>query len=211
MLVRNRFVTLEGVATCARSVLGWDVRPAVLFVLAISISGCGGRPFNVKPRPDKTNHEYRASGHVEGVAIRAQALTDEDYLYETFDANLILAGIYPVRLELKNTGSESLEFKRARFELRSAAGRRFSAVNARKAYKNLISYYGVSIYSKTGNQRALEDFSSHSLNIDGKFEAGESRQGLLFFDAPADAFNGGSVTLSAARLPGGESIELKLD
>src|SRR6185369_12727399 len=67
-------------------------------VAAALTAGCGGKPFNVKPRPSLSKTDYRASGKVDGVGIQADAITDEDYLFEIFDANLIQAGVYPVRI-----------------------------------------------------------------------------------------------------------------
>jgi hypothetical protein len=181
---------------------------------ATVLSGCGGRPFNIKPRPVTPNVEYRSRGEIAGVSFLAKTLTDEDYLYDNFDANLILAGVYPVSLKLTNNGSEVLELKKARFEIRSESGKRFKVSDARRSYKRLISYYEITLYSKDGYRRSLDDFSSHAIDLKSPLAPGESRQGILFFAVPAEDSAAGSFTLVASRIRSGRAsstLELKLD
>jgi hypothetical protein len=158
----------------------------VLVLLAAigSLTGCGARPFNVKPRPSLVKADYGASGTLDGVGIQAQAITDEDYLYEIFDANLIQAGIYPVRIRITNSGSDTIELKRAKFGIKSGAGKLFKVVEGRRAYKRLISYYELTLYSKDGYKRSLGDFESHVLDTASPLPPGESRDGILFFLVP---------------------------
>src|SRR4029078_13430692 len=102
--------------------------------------------------------EHGPSGTRDGMGIQAQAITDEDYLYEIFDANLIQAGVYPVRIRVTNNGAGALELKRAKFEIKSGTGKPFGVAEARRVYKRLISYYELSLYSKDGYKRSLSDF-----------------------------------------------------
>jgi hypothetical protein len=148
------------------------------------------------------------------VAIQAETITDEDYLYDNFDANLILAGVYPVSLKVTNSGAEVLELKRARFEIRSETGKRFGVSDARRAYKRLISYYEISLYSKNGYKRSLDDFSSHAFDLKAPLGPGESRQGILFFAVPATDSAGSDFTLVSSRIRRGRAdstLELKLN
>jgi hypothetical protein len=182
---------------------------AVLF--AISAFGCG-RPFNVKTHADLPAPDHAAKATLDGVAVEAQAITDEDLLYDTFDANLISAGVLPVRVKVTNSGGEIIDLKRARFEVQ-ARGRRFKAVNANKAFKRLISFYGISVYAKSGYKESLDAFSAYALDVMNPLGAGESRQGLLFVLMPAEAARDTGLTLAIAKLSsktGGASVELKL-
>ncbi len=188
--------------------------PALLVVAGL-LAGCGGKPFNVKPRPSLSKPDYGASGQIDGVGIQAEAITDEDYLYEIFDANLIQAGVYPVRIRMTNNGSDPLELKRAKFGIKSGAGKPFRVAEARRAYKRLISYYELSLYNKDGYKRSLSDFKSHALDTDSPLGPGDSRDGILFFLLPAEVAREGGLTFEAARLNSsqartGSSLELKL-
>jgi hypothetical protein len=173
--------------------------------------GCG-KPFNVKTRADLPPANYAATAATDSISIQALAITDEDFLYETFDANLISAGVLPVRVMLKNSGDRPLDLQRARFEVRQQAGRGFKAVDAGAAFKRLISYYEISLYNKAGYKDSLGTFSEYAVDLKTPLESGQSRQGLIFFLVPGEAAHGGGLTLVVSRL-GAEShvpIELKL-
>lgn len=131
---------------------------SALLLLASAQFGCG-RPFSVKTQPNLPSASYPAKATVDSVAVEAQAITDEDFLYDTFDANLISAGVLPVRVMVTNSGGEAVDLKSARFEIEARAGR-FKAVEARKAFKRLISYYEIKAYSKSGYTESLEAFAA---------------------------------------------------
>jgi hypothetical protein len=182
--------------------------------LAAAAFGCG-RPFNVKTEPALPPASYAAKATLDGIAVEAHALTDEDFLYDRFDANLIAAGVLPVRVMLTNSGGETVDCKNARFEIETQSGR-FKAVDARKAFKRLISYYGISAYSKSGYNESLEAFASHALDVGAPLASAQSRQGMLFFLAPAEATRQPGIRLVIARLTskksdGSANVALKLN
>src|SRR5262245_36302775 len=108
----------------------------VLAFLAL-LAGCG-KPFNVKPKPDKVVANYHARAEINGLTIEAAALRDENYLYDNFEANPHLADLLPVRIRVVNTGPEGVALKDAKFELRQAEkGSRFQLVSASRAYEKL--------------------------------------------------------------------------
>jgi hypothetical protein len=190
------------------------VGPVIIVVFGL-LTGCGGRPFNVKPRPSLSKADYRTSGQINGVGIQADAITDEDYLFEIFDANLIQAGIYPVRIRMTNTGAGALEMKRTKFGIKSADGKRFQMAEAGRAYKRLISYYELQLYSKNGYKRSLNDFKSYALDTGSALGPGDSRDGILFFLLPVEVAYEGGLTFEAGRLNGKQAstngtLELKL-
>jgi len=153
--------------------------------LLVSAVGCG-RPFDVKTatRPAVANYDSKAT--LDSVSVEAQAVTDENYLYDNFDANLILAGVMPVRVRLTNVSTDSVAAKDARFEL-EAQGQHYKAVEPKKALKRLMSYYEISAYSKAGYRKSLEAIASHALDLETPIDAGQSRQGLVFFLLPVAA------------------------
>ena len=175
--------------------------------------GCG-RPFNVKTATVPTTASYASKAMVDSVSVEAKAVTDEDFLYDNFDANLISAGVIPVRVRLTNASTETMVGKDSRFEL-EAQNKRYKAVEPKKAFKRLISYYGVSLYSKSGYRESLEAFGSHSLDLATPLPAGESRQGLVFFLVPVESARQTGLTLFVDRLGGrsggGSPTVLKLN
>ena len=188
---------------------------APLLLLVASLPACGGKPFNVKPRPDVPAADYDVKAAAGELTVHAEAVWDEDFLYETFDANLILAGVLPVRVMVANGAQEPVDLKKAKFEIR-AAGRAYKAISAKSAFEKMISYYGITTYSKPGYKESQADFASHALDLASPLGAGESRQGMLFFQVPAEAARGAGLTLVARRLDAKKQkadspIELKLN
>src|SRR4249919_380696 len=79
------------------------VTTVLLVLTAIMAGGCGA-PFNIKTRADMPAPNYAAPASAGAVTLNAQALLDEDLLFDTFDANLILAGVLSVRVKLTSSG-----------------------------------------------------------------------------------------------------------
>jgi hypothetical protein len=181
-----------------------------LLVVGVTL-GCG-KPFNVKTHPSLPGSNYAAKGSIDEITVEAHAVTDEDLLYDTFDANLIVAGVLPVRIALTNSGGDVVDLKKSRFEIQTHAGR-FKSVEAKKAFKRLISYYGISAYSKSGYQESLEAFVSHSIDLTTPLAAAQSRQGLVFFLVPVEAARQADLTLDIRRLKSksDQAVSLKLN
>jgi hypothetical protein len=191
------------------------LRPIIICTLCLffgALSGCG-KPFNVKTKTNLPPANYAAGSTTDNISIQAQAIKDEDLLYDTFDANLIAAGVLPVRVTLNNSSSRAVDLQQARFEIRPQDGRGFKAVDARTAFKRLISYYEIKAYNKDGYKESLGTFSEYGVDLKTPLEPGQSRNGLIFFLAPGGAARGAGLTLVVSRL-GSESrvpVELKLD
>ena len=201
-------------ANSSRRFLFHRVAGSSTLLLAAVAFGCG-RPFNVKSQPDLPPARYAAKATVDAVTVAAQAITDEDFLYDTFDANLISAGVLPIRVMLTNSSAETVDLKNARFEVQSGT-RRFKGVNAQKAFKRLISYYGISAYSKSGYRESLEAFSAYALDLTTPLGGSQSRQGLVFVLMPEEAARETGLTMVIAKLNGKQdgdrgSVALKLN
>jgi hypothetical protein len=194
-------------------------RPRIIplsILLFALLQGCGGKPFNIKPKPDLPAQEPGARVAAGGLSVQAEAVRDEDFLYETFDANLMLAGVLPVRVTVSNAEQEPTDLRKAKFEIRTAAGRTYKAINAKSAFKRLISYYGISTYSKEGYKQSQADFASHALDLQSPLASGASRQGLIFFHIPDEAAREAGLTIVARRLDAkrknpDSDVELKLN
>jgi len=182
---------------------------AVVVFLAVSTLSC--KPFNVKPRIEVPRAATESQAEASGLLIRASVVQDEDWLNDTFDANLILAGIVPVRVELKNNQQTPVELKKARFELKNASARSFESVSAHRAFKRALSYYELSAWSKALYKESKSDFASYALDLTTALAAGESRQGLMYFLVPGDTARENGFTLVLSRLKGSGPLELKLN
>jgi len=177
----------------------------------VVLSGCG-KPFNVKSRIELPHSSYAETATGNRVSVRAGSITNEDLLYEAFDANLIVAGVFPVRITLTNTSDDSVDLKKTRFTVNTQNSRSFKSLNARDAFQRLISYYEIQAYNKAGYKESLGDFVSYALDITKPLAARESRDGVLFFPLPADVARSPGLTLSIVRLDQKDSpIVLKLN
>jgi hypothetical protein len=188
-------------------------RVAVAAGVLATICGCGGKPFNVRPHPSLPERAYNTKIESGGLTIQADALTDEDLLYEIFDANLVLAGVLPVRIKLINGRDEEFRIKKARFEVKSEGGAVFKPIEPKRAYRQLVSYYGITLYRKDAYRESQQDFASHALDTVKTLSIGEVREGIIFFAAPGEISAIGNLTLVASRLNAKrskDSIELKL-
>ncbi|MEW6128438.1 MAG: hypothetical protein AB1757_15470 [Acidobacteriota bacterium] len=184
---------------------------AGIFILTVLLAGCG-KPFNVQPRPRTLAGNYAVTTETGGLKISAEAVTDEDYLYQTFEANLILAGVLPVRLKLENSASQEIKLKDARFEIR-ANQQTFKLIDGKKAYGRLMDYYGVTVYNKAGFKASREDFIAYGMDIRKSLDSNEIREGLLFFQVPGDTILQNELVLVIRKLSepkDSEPIELKV-
>lgn len=191
-----------------RFVFGGAVCMISIFFLAC------GKPFNVQPRPKVTTANYQVSAQANGVTIDAEALTDEDRLYDQFEANLTLAGVLAVRVRLANMQTEAVELKKARFAIR-AQNQTFKSIEAKSAYKRLMKYYSITIYNKAGYKESRDDFSTYEINLKNRLAANDSREGLIFFAVPDDIIKSGELILAVEKLSpakekGATPVELKL-
>jgi len=178
----------------------------------LAFAGCGRKPFDVKTRADLPSTSASvASAQSSGITLQAEVLRDEDYLNDTFDANLILAGVLPVRLKLTNSSQEPVDLNKSRFEIKAANGHSYKATDPKKAFKRLVAYYEISTYSKPGYKESQEAFTGYALDLSKPLGAGESREGLVFFVVPAAAAYAQGFIMIASRLDQkGAAIELSL-
>jgi hypothetical protein len=194
--------------------LGRQAAAGLLAGLMALSAACGGKPFNVKTEVDLPSTPDAARAEVNHMQLQAAAIRDEDYLVTIFDANLPLAGVLPVTVTLTNQSHEAIDLRKAQFEIRGPDGRTLKAADAGRVFKRLIAYYEISTYSKSGYKKSREDFAAYGLDLSKPLDAGQSRQGMVFFIAPERAAQPVSLTLIARRLdakqPKLPAIELQL-
>jgi len=189
---------------------------ALISALAFALlTACGGKPFDVKTSPGNSPVSSTGRDDYEGLSVEAAAITDEDYIFETFDANLILAGVLPVKVTMTNQRTEPIEMKRARFEIRSSDSRSYRSVTGKKAFERVFSYYDITITGQHGYKESRSDFESVAFDTIAPLAPGESRQGLLFFIVPTEIARASELTITGRRLKPNEKksdpgLEIKL-
>jgi hypothetical protein len=182
-------------------------RFAALLLVGFILMLCAacGKPFNVKSKPTikdvkpDARIDLKSVAEANGLKLQAEAILDEDFIYDAFDANMILAGVLPVRLQLDNNGGEKAALDKARFDL-LAQNRIYKMIDSHKAYKKLMSYYSISIYNKNGYKESREDFDTHALDLKKELAPGESREGLIYFAIPKEVIQSGDLKLLARKL-----------
>lgn len=170
--------------------------PAAATLLALSC----GKPFDVKPRTSLPAANFTAEIRTGDLLVRAAAITDEDLLYKTFDCNPLLAGFYPVRVRLENTGTSAVSLHKPEFHLSGPGGKAYKLVAPREVFKLLIHYYGITSYNKHGYRESRHDFLEYDLDETGDIQPGGSRQGLLFFEIPSGMGHSPGFTLAIGHL-----------
>jgi hypothetical protein len=188
------------------------LRPGLSALLLSTLAmlwGCG-KPFDVRTEPLRVPAGAGGSAEVSGLEINAAAITDEDALYDTFDANLLMAGFLTIRVGLKNDGRVPIVLRKARFRLQTG-GDRLKAIEAKRVFKSLISYYSVTAYRIAGYKESKTDFLGHALNTSDALPAGESRAGLIFFPLPPN-LDSNSLLLVVERMrPEGADKDLLIE
>jgi hypothetical protein len=202
-----------------------DRRPYVLnlksmakkLVLCIGVcllmTGCGSSLFRVKPvaeLPALPDNSRSASAG--GVTIRVAPLLTDEEAQELFEANLPLAGVLPVRLEMAYESGVPIEVKRARFRVRDAQGREWKLLSPKIAVSRVLKANEVYAYNPNSRKQFEKEFAAYGIDLKEPLTASERRrQGFLFFQTPKGEpvpSNAGLV-LTVERLP--QPVELKLD
>lgn len=181
----------------------------VLFLTA----ACGGSLFRVKPvaqlPPLPDNSRSASAG---GVMVRvAPFLTDEE-TQELFEANLLLGGVLPLRLEMAHESGVPIELKRARFRLRDSQGREWKLISAKAAVSRVLKANEVYAYNPNSRKEFEKEFVSYGIDLKEPLSASDrTRRGFLFFQTPKGEPVTGrpDLVLTIEKLP--QPVELKLN
>lgn len=160
----------------------------IIFLLmscALWLSGCGSRLYNVASRPVALPAESTMSAAA-GFNITASAFTEDDLAWEQFGANLPLAGIVAVRVNLANNTASSVNLKRLKFELRDPEGKRFKQLAPKKVIKKLLKFQGTRIYGLEAYRNTRADYEALALPVNDPLATQQQRSGLLFFETKRD-------------------------
>jgi len=155
--------------------------PVLLF-----IGACGGSLYKVKPvveLPPITGELKSASGGGVNVIV-APLLTDED-TQDLFEANLPLAGVLPVRIELDYESGVPVEIKKARFRLHDGAGKEWKLLKPKQAISRVLKANEVYAYNPNSRKQFEQEFAAYAIDLKSPLSESERQhQGYIFFEAP---------------------------
>jgi hypothetical protein len=176
--------------------------PGCLLFGGLLLSGCGTRLYNVASRPVALPAESEvAATSPAGFSITASAFTEDDAAWQQFGANLPLAGIVAVRVNLLNNTTISVNLKKLKFVLRDDAGKQFKPIAPKKVIKRLLKFQGTRLYGLEAYRNTRTDYEAIALPID-LLASQQQRSGLLFFEAKRDVL---SVPLLHLEIKGSEA------
>ena len=154
--------------------------------LALLVSGCGGALFKVKPvveLPPLTGAVKSASAG--GVTIKVAPLLSDEESQELFEANLPLAGVLPLRIEIEHESGVPVELKRARFRLRDAEGREWKLLSTKQAISRILKANDIYLYNPNSRRQFEQEFTAYGLDLKSPRSSDDRRrQGFLFFQNP---------------------------
>ena len=155
-------------------------------VVILFVTACGGALYKVKPVVELPPMTGEVKGGVAGGLIVAVAplLSDEDS-QELFEANLPLAGVLPLRVEVSYESGVPVELKKARFRLRDASGKDWKLLTTKQAISRVLKANEVYAYNPNSRKQFEAEFGAYTLDLKTPLSPSErQRHGFLFFQTP---------------------------
>jgi len=152
-------------------------------VLALLTASCSGSLFKVKPVSEiPAMPASAASANVASLSFRAAPLLTDEETQELFEANLQLAGLLPVRLEIAHNSGDAVEIKRLKFRLHDEANTEWKLISAKQAISRILKANGVFAYNPNSRKTFEKEFRAYEFNLkDPVTHAEGKRHGLLIF------------------------------
>jgi len=153
-----------------------------------------------------------ATADVGSVTFRAASLLTDEETQELFEANLQLAGLLPVRLEVTHNGGEPMVLKKLKFKLHDAAGNEWKLVSGKQAVSRILKANAVFAYNPNSRKTFEKEFRAYDFDLKSPLTHSErQRQGLIIFLAPQKepVASPHGVTLSIEGLA--QPVSLKLN
>ena len=184
----------------------------VVFFTVLISSSCSGSLFKVKPAselpPLPADTRTTDAG---GVTLRVAPLLSDEQIQELFEANLALAGVLPVRIELAFQSGVAIELKKARFHLRDDQNREWKLLSPKSAISRIMKANEVTLYNPNSRKQFEQEFGAYAIDVKTPLASGESRrQGFLFFQSPDKqaVASAQKLTLTVERLPQTASVTI---
>jgi len=185
------------------------------FVIAAGLlaTSCAGSLFKVKPvveLPPLTGDVKSANAG--GVTVRVAPLISDEESQELFEANLPLAGILPLRLELVFDSGVAVETKKVRFRLRDGDGREWKQLSPKATVGRILKANDVYLYNPNSRKQFEKEFVAYGIDLTSPLSDNERRhQGFVFFETPKKepVESQRRLVLSVERLP--QPVEIPLN
>lgn len=175
------------------------------------MGACGGSLYKVKPVVDAPVNSTSGEASAGGVRLRAVPLLTDEESQGLFEANLPLAGLLPVRVELSNDSGAPLIFKRVRFHLRDASGKEWKFRTGKQAVSRILDANEIYLYNPNSRAAFEAAFRTHAFDIETPLDANQSRRGLIFFQTPKKEAVAGQRGLVLSIEGLGQPVELRLN
>lgn len=159
----------------------------LLVVPLLLVTGaCSGSLFKIKPPAALSAMPAGApSVNVGSLSFQAAPLLTDEESQELFESNLHLAGLLPVRVEIRHNGGDAMELKRLRFGLRDAAGTEWKTLSAKQAISRILSANKVFAYNPNSRRTFEKEFRAYELDLKSALSHAERRRaGFIFFQSP---------------------------
>ena len=162
---------------------------SILALTVLFTSSCGSSLFKVKPITALPPMPATvASANLGSISFRAAPMLSDEKTQELFEANLQLAGLLPVRVEIKHNGGEAIELRKVRFRLTDAAGTKWKAISLKEAIARILKANDVFAYNPNSRKTFEQEFRAYELDLKSPLTNGEGRrQGLVIFLSPDKA------------------------
>jgi len=154
-------------------------------VLLLTTS-CAGSLFKVKPVVELSPlaGDVKSAGGG-GVTVRVAPLLSDEESQELFEANLPLAGILPVRLELVFASGVAVETRKVRVRLKDGEGREWQLLTPKAALSRILKANDVYAYNPSSRKQFEQDFTAYGIDLKSPLSNTERRhQGFVFFETP---------------------------
>lgn len=147
---------------------------------------CSGSLFKVKPPATLTAMPASApSINVGSLSFQAAPLLTDEESQELFESNLKLAGLMPIRIEIRHNGGDSIEVKKIRFGLQDASGTQWKLLSAQQAISRILSANKVFTYNPNSRRTFEKEFRAYELDMKAPLSHSERRRsGFIFFLSP---------------------------
>lgn len=149
-------------------------------------TACGGTLYKVKPvveLPAMTGDVK--SGSAGGLVVHVAPLMTDEESQDLFEANLPLAGVLPLRVEMGYESGVPVELKKAKFHLRDASGKEWKLLKPKEAISRVLKANEVYAYNPSSRKQFETEFGAYGLDLKTPLTPGErKRQGFLFFQTP---------------------------
>jgi len=185
---------------------------ATLFCSSIVFASCSTSLFKVKPATELPPFPSESrTADASGVMVRVAPLLTDEQVQELFEANLPLAGVLPVRVQMDFQSGVPIELKRARFSVRDSQSRTWKPLTPKQAVSRIMKANEVTLYNPHFKKQFETDFSSYGIDLKTPLDSTQSqRRGFLFFQTPdkRPVEFSQKLTLQIERLPQPVSIPL---